>query len=101
MHRIIAVALVSAVFGGTVGAMATAAVESQASPSAIAAAVERVQDSAAERSLAAEAATLKSINQELTQPTIDGSTTTVLGQLLKLTNICNNTSGEGYDVACG
>ena len=39
MHKLIAVALASATFGGTIGAMATAAVQSHASPEAIAAAI--------------------------------------------------------------
>jgi hypothetical protein len=45
-------------FGGTIGALATAAVQSQASPGAIAAAVQRVQDQKADN-------TLQSINSKL------------------------------------
>ena len=43
----------SAALGGGVGALATAATTSQASPTAIAAAVQKVKDSAAESSLTA------------------------------------------------
>lgn len=38
-------------FGGAIGALATAATSSQASPQAVAATVQRVQDQAAERDL--------------------------------------------------
>jgi hypothetical protein len=43
----------SAALGGGVGALATAATSSQASPASIAAAVQKVKDSAAESTLAA------------------------------------------------
>lgn len=45
------IALASGAFGGTVAALATAAIQSQADPQAIAAAVQRVQDTKAERAL--------------------------------------------------
>jgi hypothetical protein len=48
---IVAVALAAGTFGGTIGALATAAIQSQASPEAIAAAIQRVSDSSAEQSL--------------------------------------------------
>jgi hypothetical protein len=51
LRTIAAVALAAAVFGGTIGALATDAVQSQASPAAVAAAVQRVSDSNAEQSL--------------------------------------------------
>lgn len=51
LHAIAAVALASGAFGGAVGALATAATESQASPTAIAAALQRVQDTKAEQRL--------------------------------------------------
>jgi len=47
----IAAVLGSSVVGGTVGALATAATTSQASPQAIAAAVQKVQDQTAEKYL--------------------------------------------------
>jgi hypothetical protein len=55
----------SSIFGGGVGALATAATTSQASPAAIAAAVTRVKDSAAEERLTAITRTLESINENL------------------------------------
>lgn len=51
-RKLAAVAIASGVFGGITGALATAATQSQASPQAIAAAVQRVQDTNAERTLA-------------------------------------------------
>ena len=51
MRKLIAVAAACSVFGGVVGSLATAATQSQASPTAIAAAVQRVQDQSADRSL--------------------------------------------------
>ena len=51
MRKLIVVALASATFGGMIAALATAAVQSQASPEAIAAAVQKVEDASAERSL--------------------------------------------------
>jgi len=52
MRKLIAVVLASSTFGGAVGALATAASQSAASPSAIAAAAVRVQDQKAENALA-------------------------------------------------
>lgn len=51
MRKLITVALASSVFGGAIGALATAATQSQASPAAIAAAVQRVEDIKADRTL--------------------------------------------------
>lgn len=51
MRKLIAVALASSTFGGVIGALAVAATQSQASPGAIAAAVQRVQDRSAEQAL--------------------------------------------------
>ncbi len=48
---IAAVALASGTFGGTVGALAASAVQSQASPAAIASAVQKVSDTSAEQNL--------------------------------------------------
>ena len=55
----------SSVLGGSVGALATAATSSQASPTAIAAAVQKVSDHAAEARLAAISHTLESLNSDL------------------------------------
>jgi len=54
----------TAVLGGAVGALATAATTSQASPQAIAAAVQKVQDRAAERDLQAIGVELLRLNEE-------------------------------------
>ena len=51
MRKLMLAVVASATFGGTIGALATAAFQSQASPAAIAAAVQRVQDQSAEQSL--------------------------------------------------
>ena len=53
MRKLILVALASGTFGGAVGALATAATESQANAQAVAAAVQKVQDKSAESALAA------------------------------------------------
>lgn len=52
MRKIVAVAVASSVFGGTIGALAATAVRSQANPQAIAAAVAKVSDTRAEGTLA-------------------------------------------------
>jgi uncharacterized phage infection (PIP) family protein YhgE len=66
MHnKLIALALASATFGGAIGALATAAVQSQASPEAIAAAVQRVSDSNAEQSLRSIDAKLTTLDTDL------------------------------------
>jgi hypothetical protein len=67
-RTVAAIAIASGTFGGTVGALATAAVQSQASPQAIAAAVQRVQDSAADRSLRSISGTLGGIKAQLAAP---------------------------------
>jgi hypothetical protein len=51
MRRLIIVILASSTFGGVIGALATAATQSQASPSAVASAVLKVQDTKAEQDL--------------------------------------------------
>ena len=53
MRKLVIVALASGVFGGVMGALATAATQSQASPEAIAAAVQKVQDAKTENQLVA------------------------------------------------
>jgi hypothetical protein len=64
-RTIAAVALAAGTFGGTIGALATAAIQSQASPEAIAAAVQRVSDANAEQSLHGINAKLGTANTEL------------------------------------
>ena len=64
-RSIIAIALAAGVFGGTVGALAASAVQSQASPSAIAAAVQRVKDQNAEASLRSISAKLATLDADL------------------------------------
>lgn len=64
-RKLAAVAIAAGTFGGITGALATAATQSQASPQAIAAAVQKVQDSAADRSLSNIASTLSSIKTQL------------------------------------
>lgn len=56
----IAMMLAAGTFGGVIGALATAATQSQANPQAIAAAVQKVSDASADRSL-------RSIRQDLDQ----------------------------------
>jgi hypothetical protein len=70
--KLVAVALVSATFGGTVGAMATGV-----SPQAIAASIQRVADSSAESSL-------KTINAKLqTEVNAEASTHSLSNQELR------------------
>lgn len=51
IRTLLAAVMASAVLGGSVGALATAATSSQASPQAIAAAVTKVKDTTAEATL--------------------------------------------------
>lgn len=85
MKRLIIVALTCSVFGGTIGALATAATQSQASPRAIAAAVQRVEDQSAERSL-------RQIGKSLR---------TTTGRLGTLVNDFSPTKGEILQLAEG
>jgi hypothetical protein len=75
VRRIILVALASSTFGGAVGALATAATQSQASAGAIAAAVQKVQDQKADRTLA-------TISNKL--GTLDTDLNPTKGELLQL-----------------
>jgi len=87
LRTIAAVAIAAGTFGGTVGALATAAVQSQASPQAVAAAVQRVSDSNAEK-------TLRAINTKLQ------SEATVLSIVERyLSQVCSNTA-PSYDAFC-
>lgn len=65
--NVLALILASSVIGGIIGAMATAATESQASPSAIAAAVVKVQDATADRDLTAIKNEIATTNTDLFQ----------------------------------
>lgn len=98
MRRLIVIVVASSTFGGAVGALATAATQSQASPAAIAAAVQRVQDQKAERTLsqiktelsttASSAATLRDIDARLNLGNIAGALSTMQAELF---DICLNT----------
>lgn len=86
----------SAMCGGIVGAVLTGATESQASPAAIAAAVQRVQDTQAERSLQSAVTQLTAINRSLS-----GNFATPLGDLEQdLMWICRNTESPGVVADC-
>ncbi len=65
MRKLIVVAVASATFGGMIAALATAAIQSQASPRAIAAAVQKVQDTKSENELGAISSRLATIAQTL------------------------------------
>jgi len=93
MRKLIIVAIACSTFGGMIGALVTAATQSQASPSvgAIAAAVQRVQDQSADRSLtsintrlAKTDTTLGKTNAALAglQTAISGDLTTDLGDVV-------------------
>ena len=95
-RTLIAVVAASATFGGVVGAALTAATESQASPAAIAAAVQRVQDTKAEATLQTVAADLK---------VLDGTLSNAYGTTLydieqNLASICRNTETPGVIAFC-
>lgn len=106
MRKIIMVALASSTFGGVLGAIATAATQSQASPAAIAAAVVKVQDQKAERSLATIANRLATVTTDLRgietnvgtlDYTLDGGPLTALRSMEQnLQNICLNTEGSTF-----
>ncbi len=74
MRKIVIVALACATFGAVIGSLATAAVQSQANPAAIAAAVEKVQDKSAETSLAAISSKLTTVSNRLSSlPYLSGT----------------------------
>jgi hypothetical protein len=101
MRRLIIVVLASSSFGGVVGALATAATQSQASPTAIAAAVQKVQDTHADSALNEIRGKIQDSNGKLGQMTSElGTNPSFLGgQLLSALNtmtsqlgvICTNT----------
>src|SRR5258708_4848882 len=102
MHRVILVVLASSAVGGVIGALATAATESQASPQAIAAAVQHVQDQSAERSLANVAGKLATIaaGMQVLDRSFSGSIISPLYTIEnQLFDICLNTeSGSATSV---
>jgi hypothetical protein len=110
-RTIAAIALASGTFGGSIGALAAAAVQSQASPQAIAAAVQRVTDSQAERSLRTISGALRSLGSTANTlraelQTLDRSFSGTINSPLytiqsQLFDICLNTiSGGGVPVTC-
>jgi hypothetical protein len=90
-RTIVAVALAAGTFGGTIGALATAAVQSRASPEAIAAAVQRVSDSNAEQSLRGISAKLGTANGTL--KSLGADLSTVQTDLAMLDRTLGNASG--------
>jgi hypothetical protein len=104
MRRLIIVVLASSSFGGVIGALATAATQSQASPTAIAAAVQKVQDTHADAALNEIRGKIQDANGKLGQMTSElGTNPTFLGgQLIALLNrvtsqlhvVCANTSSS-------
>lgn len=105
MRRVALAVIASGVFGGVVGALATAATQSAASPRAIAAAVQHVQDASAERSLRSIDSDLSHLNSAVTTQlgyidedinhNADVATNNVDDLYLELYKICENTSGTG------
>jgi hypothetical protein len=92
----------SGVLGGSVGALATTATESSASPAAIVAAVQRVKDTTADAKLAAMSHTLETINFDLggngNEPPSQ-----VVGEhtdLSVLSQICKNGASGGANFKC-
>jgi hypothetical protein len=95
-RAIAAVALAAGTLGGTIGALATAAIQSQASPQAIAAAVQRVSDSNAEQSLRSINAKLGTVNTNLaTLATLNTNLATLNTNLVALAR------GVGINLAGG
>jgi hypothetical protein len=115
--RLLGLLVAASTLGGTIGSLATAATQSDASPQAIAAAVQKVRDSGAEQTLRSIESRLGSVEQEVAQFHTDSATaavaitqavkraSTYAGQdasalYLQLLQICRNTaSGSTYCVA--
>lgn len=74
MTKLILAVVASSIFGGAVGALATAATQSQASPAAIAAAVQRVQDQNADHTLGQIKAAITSSTKDLGELAADFGT---------------------------
>jgi hypothetical protein len=92
---LIAATLASATLGGAVGALATAATTSQANPQAIAAAVGRVQDQAADRALRLIAIDMITVEGDLKAIREDSGNARV-----NLFNICWNTGSTLQRPSC-
>jgi hypothetical protein len=100
MRRIIAIALAAGTFGGMIGALATAAVQSDASPGAIAAAVQRVSDSSSEQSLRGINAKLGTVGTQLAtlNDSLAKPDASLFGVQENLFAICEATAG--VDAEC-
>jgi ABC-type thiamin/hydroxymethylpyrimidine transport system permease subunit len=95
------VALACATFGGVVGALATAAVQSQANPAAIAAAVEKVQDKSAETSLAAINSKLTTVSSRLASvPGLSAAIATDIYQLDSQSYVDSNALFNELKLVC-
>ena len=92
LRKLVPIIVASSVFGGVVGALATAATQSQATPSAIAAAVTRVNDANANRTLSAIKADLATLNRNLASPVGVGTFRSIAQDLY---SICENTASGG------
>ncbi len=110
-RALVAGMLAAATFGGTVGALATAAVQSQASPEAVAAAVQKVQDQTADRTLSTISSKLGAMKSTLSaieshMVIVDRALSSTINSPLyriqdQLFDICLNTNGGGtVPVAC-
>ncbi len=101
MRRIVIVALACASFGGVVGALATAAVQSQANPAAIAAALQKVQDKSAETSLAAISTKLTTVSNRLASvPGLSAAIATDLYQLNSQSYVDSNALFNELKLVC-
>lgn len=100
MRKLIMIAAACSVFGGTIGALVTAATQSEADPKAIAAAMQRVQDQRSEKELGNLVGISRSIRKS------DDAVATTLGRYgstrasirwmeNELWRICLNTDGSG------
>lgn len=91
LRKIATIAITSGTFGGVIGALATAATQSEASPTAIIAAAVRVSDFRADRTLANIDTYVQAMNQRLgtLDTTLSGSDTSALYSIeANLEGIC-------------
>jgi hypothetical protein len=91
-RTIIIVALAAGTFGGMVGALTTAATQSQASPQAVAAAVQRVSDTNLTAAVKALGSKLDSLNGQLAAEITDLGAKPAVGASIRslLSAICEN-----------
>ena len=75
--RLLAALVAASTLGGTIGSLATAATQSEASPQAIAAAVQKVRDSGAEQTLRSIDNKLGAVQQGVAQFHTDSATAAV------------------------